>query len=392
MKKLLSLSLILCMAVSPAIAQDTTKVEKTSFFKRMQQKREEKERSGAFMITPLLGPGYTPELGFTIAGGILTSWRTDKSDSTLQRTSVPINIGYGTHNAFFINSKMVSFWAHDKLRVYMDVNLKNMDDNYFGVGYDKGKNTVKSDSTTQYTRLWAQLNPRFMWQFKKNFFAGAGFDINYTKGKDACMQVANDPTYSFYNDRPFNAGLIAIFQYDSRDVAVNAWKGMFLELDAAFYGGYLGGQNDYQVYTVDIRKYFRVAKPGQTITVQVKGRFGENEVPYGEMSQLGTPFDLRGYLWGQYRDKSMVFGIVEYRHKFYKSNGKPSMHGLVGWIAGGSIADIPGHMTDWLPNAGVGYRIEVQPRMNIRLDYGIGNLMPGGKLSHGFYFNFNEAF
>ncbi len=27
----------------------------------------------------------------------------------------------------------------------------------------------------------------------------------------------------------------------------------------------------------------------------------------------------------------------------------------------------------WLPSAGVGYRFEFKPRVNVRLDYGIGN-------------------
>ena len=40
----------------------------------------------------------------------------------------------------------------------------------------------------------------------------------------------------------------------------------------------------------------------------------------------------------------------------------------------------------WLPSAGVGYRCEFKPRVNVRLDYGIG------KGSSGFYFQVGEAF
>ena len=39
-----------------------------------------------------------------------------------------------------------------------------------------------------------------------------------------------------------------------------------------------------------------------------------------------------------------------------------------------------------LPSAGVGYRFEFKPRVNVRLDYGIG------KGSSGFYFQVGEAF
>ncbi len=386
MKKYILLPVIAFLPLL-AVAQDTAMVAKKSLIQRFEDYQARKARTGELMITPLLGPAYTPEMGFVIAGGVLLSMRTDKSDTALQRTSIPINIGYGTNNVFFLNSKITSFWLHDALRVNVDLNLKRMDDNYFGVGYESARYTPKSDTTTKYRRMWLQAYPRFMWQFRQHFFAGAGFDINYTHGSDACNQVAADPVYSLYNERPFNSGISLLFQYDTRDVAVNAWRGTFIEIYTSFYGNYFGGQNNYQVYSLDARKYFRVAKPGQTIAVQLRGRFGVNNVPYGEMSQLGTPFDLRGYLWGQYRDKSMLFGIVEYRHTFYKRNGKPSIHGLVGWVAAGSVADKPGNMCDWLPNGGIGYRLQVQPRMNVRLDFGIGK---GG--SRGFYFNFNEAF
>lgn len=40
----------------------------------------------------------------------------------------------------------------------------------------------------------------------------------------------------------------------------------------------------------------------------------------------------------------------------------------------------------WLPSIGIGYRFEFKPRMNVRLDFGIG------KESTGFYFQVGEAF
>ncbi len=39
-----------------------------------------------------------------------------------------------------------------------------------------------------------------------------------------------------------------------------------------------------------------------------------------------------------------------------------------------------------LPNFGIGYRLELQPRMNLRIDYGIG------RETSGIYYNFNQAF
>lgn len=382
---LLLLALMLPLsAVYSQTPTDSTTIH-LSWLKRMQLRNAQKVKEGTLLITPVIGPGYTPEMGFSIAGGALMSIRTDKSDSLLQRSSFPITIGMSTGGAFFVSSKMTTFWMHDKLRINADIWFKSMSDNYFGIGYDNGRNVPKSDSTTAFKRLWFQVNPQVFWKLKPGLYVGGALDVNYTQGSDPSAGVAADPNYIQFNDRPFNTGLGAHVMYDTRDIPVNAWKGSYLLAQAMIYGHYLGGQNNYQVLNIDARHYIQVFKPGQTLAIQLRGRFASGDVSYGEMSQLGTPFDLRGYLWGQYRDRNMIFGIAEYRHSFYKSDGKRSRFGAVGWVGAGSIA--PDMRFDqWLPNGGIGLRIEAQPRMAIRLDYGIG------KHSSGFYFNFNEAF
>jgi hypothetical protein len=364
-------------------AQEISKEEKKAVRKA---RKQEKIDSGKLMITPLAGPAYTPELGFTIAGGIMTSFKTNKSDSLIQRSSAPLMIGVSSTGAFFFQSKWTTFWLEDKLRIYADANFKTMPDHYWGVGYEEAWNQVKSDSTTAFSRDWIQFYPKVLWQFRKNWFAGGILNLNYTRGNDACEVVANDPYYSKYNPRPFNSGLGVIFQYDSRDVPVNAWKGTFVELAATFFGSYLGGQNDYQVYEFDIRKYQQIKRPGQTLAFQLRGRFGMNDIPYGEMSQPGTPFDLRGYTWGRYRENSMLFALAEYRLMFLKKNKELGRHGVVLFAGAGAIGREVSEFTDWLPCVGIGYRLEVQPRMNLRIDFGFG------LESTGFYFNFNEAY
>ena len=363
-------------------AQELTDEKKA----RRKAKNQEKIDQGKFIITPLAGPAYTPELGFTLAVGIMTSFKTNRQDSLIQRSSAPILAGLTTTGAYFLGSELTTFWWHDKLRMYADINFKNMPDNYWGVGFQAGKDTPKSDTTTKYIRTWVQFNPKVLWQFKKYWFAGANIDFNYTRGSEACAGVTADPYYMKFNDKPFNGGLGAVFQYDSRDMPVNAWSGAFAELSATVYGSYLGGQNNYQMYDADLRKYFKIKRAGRILAVELRGRFGQGDVPYGEMSQPGSPFDLRGYTWGRYRDESMFFAISEYRHMFLKKNGEVGLHGFAVWLGAGTLGNTVDEFGNWLPNAGLGYRLQVQKRMNLRLDFGFGTE------SRGFYFNFNEAY
>jgi len=61
------------------------------------------------------------------------------------------------------------------------------------------------------------------------------------------------------------------------------------------------------------------------------------------------------------------------------------------WCSGpepGAITDSVGQFdtAHWLPNAGVGYRFEFKPRVNVRFDVG------AGRDTAGVYFQINEAF
>jgi hypothetical protein len=94
----------------------------------------------------------------------------------------------------------------------------------------------------------------------------------------------------------------------------------------------------------------------------------------------------------------MVYGIVEYRHQFTSDKRETglSRHGYVAWAGAGTIADDRSEFLSLqvLPNWGVGYRFEVQPRMNVRVDIGFGRdfLDSGNKFIPSVYFNFTEAF
>jgi hypothetical protein len=150
------------------------------------------------------------------------------------------------------------------------------------------------------------------------------------------------------------------------------------------------------VYEIDYRQYQQIVRPGSTLVWRIYSRIGSGDVPWPEMTHVGSPFDLRGYYWGHYRDVVGSYGILEYRYKFMTNRPnslrpyagrKESRHGFVVWVGLGVIGnDFFAQWGNWMPNAGVGYRFEVHPRMNARIDIG------WGRKTNGVYFNFTEAF
>lgn len=381
--------MIICLCSAALCAQADKKAAKAAKKAKKDSIRQEKVAAGKSLISPLLIPGYTPELGALIAVGGLWSFKTNPKDDLIQRSSFPITISLTTTGAIVFQGRPTTYWLKDKLRITAELWYKDMPDNYWGVGTENGFNVEQSDSTTKYQREWFWIMPQFLYQFQKNYFVGLTIDYNYTQGSEPSIGVATDPVYQQFQNKPLNSGVGIIVRHDSRDIPVNAWKGVYVDLEAIFYNNWMGGDNHYQIYLVDYRQYLNLGNTAQTMAWQVKARFGVGDVPFGEMGQLGNPFDLRGYTWGRFRDKSLFLILPEYRQMFYNKKRDRYRHGVVAWVGTGTVFDFDrtdSQKVQWLPNFGVGYRLELQPRMNLRLDIGMG------QGTSGIYFNFNEAF
>lgn len=361
-----------------------------AFIKKYMEKRaivkQNKIDSGKVFVSPIFGPGYTPENGLLIGGGALVTFKTNRKDSLIERSSLPITAFFSTKGNVGLNLKLASFWKENKIRFLFVGRIARANDDYFGVGFDTADNIEKGDSTSNYEKMSFFFTPEFQHRIIKNLYAGVLVDINQTNVKEANNVMLNDPYYLKFGPNNFNTGIGLSFTYDSRDITVNAYKGLLAKFIATRYSEDFGGDNNYSIYEIDLRKYFQLNRPGNTFAVRLDGRFSEGDVPYSELSLLGGNDALRGYLTGKYRDRTAIFLIPEWRYMFLQADGKMSKYGIVAWGGLGTMADSVKDINKFLPSGGVGFRFEVQPRMNVRVDFGVG------KESHGLYFNFTESF
>lgn len=383
------LALLLGLGSTKSWAQE----DKDGFIKRFLHNwdtyKQDRLDRGASIVTPFVAPAYSPELGVMFVGGGVWTFKTNPKDTALLRSSMPFSIGYSTTGAINVQAKLNSYWLHDLIRFDMNLKYRDMPDNYFGVGYDAGSSVERGPNTTEFQRRSWEFNPRLLYQFKRNHFFGFELDANSTEGRDESVGVLQDSIYLEYNPQPRNLGLGVMYRYDDRDIPVDAYQGLYFDARIMIYSDDYGSDNNYSIYQLDLRKYFTIVCPGRTLAVRGWFRYADGDVPYGEMSDVGGSSELRGYRSGQYRDDHAVMFIAEYRHVFRKKDGWLGKHGLVGWVGNGTIfnsTDRKFSYSTWLPNGGVGYRFAVEPRINVRIDFGLG------KESNGFYFNFNQAF
>ena len=317
----------------------------------------------------------------------------------MKRSVVPASLAFMFNGGLNIVVKPQLFFKNDKFRIFGQFIYKNTQENFYGVGYSTNKNYVRSDTTSQYRYSGIQFNPWFLFRIKEsNLFVGPQIDLNYDEIMDPAPLMVTQSDYvraggteSGYKN--FSSGIGFLLTYDTRDVPANPYKGIYLDFRGMMYQKWLGGDDNFYKLEVDYRQYKLLGQRKVLAwTVQSKHVFG-SEIPLNKYVLSGTPFDLRGYYMGQYRDKSSHIALVEYRQMFNtdRSNWfKKILHrlGFVAWGGCGFMGPTPGKIEGVLPNAGVGLRIEVQPRMNVRLDLG-RNFKNEQNL---FYFNMTEAF
>jgi hypothetical protein len=258
-----------------------------------------------------------------------------------------------------------------------------MTDHYFGVTYRQARETELGEDT-RYHRRSFQLMPVLLGRLAASLFAGVLVDVNRTEATLMNPKMAADPAVLAGGSDIGNVGSGPVLRYDTRDFPQNAFEGLLLQGSMANYRSTGVTQALFQVLDLDYRHYLPL--PNATLAWNLRARQGFGEVPWTELGGVGSPYDLRGYRWGRYRQKAVAYGLVEYRHRFSSGSSAFGGHGAVAWLGLGTLGVDYAHLEGTLPNVGVGYRLVVQGRLNARLDAGLG------RGEQALYFNFSEAF
>ncbi|WP_302459778.1 BamA/TamA family outer membrane protein [Parabacteroides johnsonii] len=339
------------------------------------------------------GPSYTPEASFGVGGAVLASFRMNKQDTISQRSFLPAGLNLSINGTIVVAGAGTFFFNENRFRIYMNYGYRNEPSHYYGKGFEKAETIERGDSTTRFHRSYFQLYPRFVWEVRPHFYLGGLFDLNYTKVSDVNPVMEKDPYFQQFKRKYFNVGIGGLIQYDTRDDVATPTRGMLLGANFKLFGKYLGGAYNYEIIELEYRQFKNVFRPRSTLAWIAKSQIGLGDVPFTELPTFGSPFDLRGYYMGKYRDKSMAYGIVEYRHMFgspakYKSGNFWAKCGFVAWVGTGTIGETPFDWNKWKLNFGAGLRFQMQPGKNFRLDIGKEPGQPGMQV----YMNMTEAF
>ena len=388
---------LMCMFALGATAQELAGDTIPTMSKKELRKQKVAARNLHYNI--LGGPGYSPDFGFVIGGSALMTFRMDPDDMDMRRSVLPVALAYMFDGGINMIVKPQLFFRGDRFRIFGQFGFKNTLENFYGVGYTTNRDYVRDEQTSEYNNSTIQVNPWFLFRLKdSNVFLGPQVDINYSKFSDPGELLATQEDWVRAGGdadgyKEFTSGIGFLLSYDTRDVPANPYKGVYVDFRGLAYQKWLGSDENFYRIELDYRQYATVGRRKVIAwTAQTKNVFGD-DIPLGKYALSGSPFDLRGYYMGQYRDKSAHLLMMEYRAMLNNDRSTKLKRllyhtGLVAWGGAGFMGPNPVKIEGVLPNVGMGLRIELQPRMNLRLDFG-RNLRNKENL---FYMNMTEAF
>ncbi|MBM3114391.1 BamA/TamA family outer membrane protein [Jeongeupia naejangsanensis] len=325
----------------------------------------------------LPGPFYNPEMGVGIGMAAVGLYKPPGALPDTQLSTLTLKGFVSSVGAIGLGFDNNTFFGDDSWRFQATGMMVNLPTAYWGVGYDAGSDDANKHD---YTKEEFSLAPKILRRVAPNTYVGVGWSLTQTHATEveAGSAIDTDP------DGPsvLASGITAHFYYDSRDFIPNPKYGQALQVNAAFYAPGFGSDNRFQTLET-IYDYYHPVGEHDVLALDIYSHLAWGDVPWTMMSQLGNGNRMRGYFLGQYRDKDVISAQLEYRHHI------TGRHGVVFWGGAGTLADSVGGLgkdAPWLPTVGVGYRFEFKPRVNVRLDFGVG------RDTAGVYFQINEAF
>ena len=246
--------------------------------------------------------------------------------------------------------------------------IKNNYNDFLGTGQP-----LKSEDHLQ------ALVGRYLYRVYGDWFAGAqGILTDYQIIGQNALDEEMLQTLGLTGFRAGGIGLAVL--HDTRDIEFSPIRGWYLNLNNVAYRDWIAGDNNFDVYRLDLKTYFE-HWGGQVLAVRQSNQWTVDAPP-----SAYAPVVLRGYKMGQYLGKYMSAIEAEERLRFAQSFGATIFTGLACLYGNDkSCTDTENLYPDW----GVGIQYIIKPKEGIvaSLEYAQGKWENYGiylKMGYGF--------
>jgi len=324
----------------------------------------EDEKDGFFAL-PLIY--YTPDTRWAAGAAGVYYFKLPSVDSLGKDTRVS-NVQF---LADYTQNKQLDLWgqwnAFTRNENYLlkgEFRYRNFPDKFYGIG-----NRSLKQNEEKYAYDLLSFKSLFLKKVYPNVFLGLDYhfekEFGFKYTQNGSLEKGEIIGYNGGNQSAI--GFVGVL--DSRDNVINAYKGTLLEVSTYFYRKSLGSTFDFSYFNATFQKYWQL-KPKQVLAIQAKTRLGYGDVPFLDMSTVGSDDLLRGYPKNRFKDVNFVGAQAEYRFPLFWRLGMVVFAGagdVFGKTSELAMADLK-----WSVGSGLRVVVNPQERLNVRLDYGYG--------------------
>ncbi len=372
-----------------------------------------------FIPLPVIGANPTSGVMLGLAPG--ATWFMGNPENTSISSALG-SIIYTTNKQWIFTAKGNTFLAGDRWNLLTDIRYFITSQPTYGLG--SGPQSAKpiadgfenfSDnpyapiSTAQMMAFnYIRFHQTVMKRYKESrFFGGLGYHLDYHYSIDDKVLDLNSTPQTLTSHYVYNtqkgisveeyllSGISLNALYDSRDNAVNPYKGRYAFANIHINPEFLGSAKSSTVLWLEYRDYLHLSKdrPRHLIGLWTYGWFvTSGKVPYMDLPAVGwDQFGRSGraYTQGRFRGEDVIYSELEYRVPLQKEK---ETFGAVVFVNGTTASSRLGgiNLFDYINvgyGAGLRVMIDKKARTNLNLDYAFGDYG-----AQGFYLGLNEVF
>lgn len=373
-------------------------------------KGKKQEKKSSIFLAPVFGSspstgfvyGATLQGAFELAGSNFSTFQANVQSTTKKQFSVSLkNNVFARQNRIFLSGDW-SYYNYSQPTYGLGTNAPN---GKLAEYFHYNNTGEPDDSLAQaMTYRYIKLHQTLSFRAKPAFFIGPGIHLDFynriedlsldTGSRHITSHYAYSKKYGFDPLKYRVMGLSLNLVYDSRDNMVNAYRGIYANLNYRVNPEFLGSNAASSTLWCEFRAYSGLSKKRErhVLAFWLLGHFTvSGDLPYLNLPAIGNDQRSktgRGYTIARFRGQHLVYGEMEYR--FPISRCTQTLGGVMFVNAATTTnRDASVGLFDYVrPGAGIGLRILFQKksRMNIQVDYA------KGQGSGGIYFGASEVF
>lgn len=331
---------------------------------------------------------YSSETDWVFGLAKFQGYDLNKKDTISRASSASATVAVSLHGQMYVIVSNTTYFGENKNIISGTFDYEI----YPRLWYIYNAENSADDYVELVTTHYVTIPIKYLRQIKPKYYLGVSYNFDDYFKIDYKEDGILDGIDFYGKEGGLNSGMGLIAQFDSRDNRFTTYKGMYLNLESVFYSDVIGSDYVYNKYIMDFRAFTKLRKVVLGYQLYNETVFGD--VPFYNLSQLGGSYRMRGFYYGQIRDKVLIDTQAEARrHLFWLISGAAFVG--VGTVAN-DISTLEKTLSDnrLLYSYGVGIRLEVDPvhRINIRLDLAFGYDQYLQRNHSALFFGFSEAF